>query len=272
MSLITISRNMGCGGVTIARLVAEGLDLELYDDLRLKEETLKMGIRPDELKNFDRKAPGFLDRILSSKPALYLDLMEAMMYEVAKRGQGVIVGHGSPALLRDFDSALHVRIYASLDSRIKHMMDQQGLSREAAEKMIHRSDMKRRGFIRYAYHVDWNDLSLYDLIINREKMSKEVAANLIMEAARSQKIKEPSIAETDTMECLSLSKKIEAALLENNFNPKSFLVDVPEKGVAHIRGYAVSEEDKSRLYGVVKSVPGISKIQYDVSVMPIFSG
>ena len=43
MSLVTITRNIGCGGTTIARLVADGLKLELYDDHRLQEEAIKMG-------------------------------------------------------------------------------------------------------------------------------------------------------------------------------------------------------------------------------------
>ena len=92
MPLITISRGIGCGGMIIARLVAEGLKLELFDDRRLQEEAIKMGLRPE---NIDENAPGFLDRILSKKPEIYLDYMESIIYEVAKRGEGVIIGHGS---------------------------------------------------------------------------------------------------------------------------------------------------------------------------------
>ena len=49
MPLITISRSLGCGGTAVARLVAEGLDLQLYDDQKLQEEAAKMGVRSDEL-------------------------------------------------------------------------------------------------------------------------------------------------------------------------------------------------------------------------------
>jgi cytidylate kinase len=130
MLLITITRCMGCGGMTIARDVAEGLKLELYDDQRLQEEAVKIGIEPELVKDVDEKAPGLFSRLLSRKPEAYLDLMESVIYEVARKGEGVIVGHGAPLLLRDFTCALHVRIYGSVEFRIKHLMDQQGLSRK----------------------------------------------------------------------------------------------------------------------------------------------
>ena len=37
MSLITITRSMGCGGEKIAKIVAEKLNLELYDDPQIHE-------------------------------------------------------------------------------------------------------------------------------------------------------------------------------------------------------------------------------------------
>lgn len=38
--------------------------------------------------------------------------MEEVIYEGAEKGQGIILGHSSQLLLRDFRCALHVRIYA----------------------------------------------------------------------------------------------------------------------------------------------------------------
>lgn len=212
MSLITITRNIGCGGTTIARLVADGLKLELYDDRRLQEEAIKMGISREVLKRLDEKAPGLFNRLLSHNLETYLDLMEAVVYEVAHRGEGIILGHGSQMLLQDFGFALHVRIHGPESFRIQHLMDQQGVGWEAAEKMIYQSDSERMDFLKFAFHMDWNDPSLYDLVINRDKLSVNSAARLIMEVAQSQEIKECGITAVEAMERLSLSKKIAAAL------------------------------------------------------------
>ena len=169
MSLITITRSIGCGGALVARRVADELKLDLYDDQRLQEEAIKMGI-PEDLKSLDEKAPGLFDRLLTHKPALYLDLMESVVYKVSQRGQGVILDHGAHRLLQDFGCALHVRINASEAFRIQHLMDHQAINQEAAEKMIHKNDRARRDFLQFAYHIEWNDSSLYYLIIKRDKL------------------------------------------------------------------------------------------------------
>jgi len=70
------------------------------------------------------------------------------------------------------------------------------------------------------------------------------------------------------MERLSLSKKIEAALLENNLSPAQFHVEVPEKGIARITGWTSSHDYKNVLLEVVKGVPGVSDIRSEVVVVP----
>ncbi len=270
MSLITITRSIGCGGMSIGQYVAGELKLDLYDDQRLQEEANKMGIASEDLKSLNEKAPGLFNRLLSHKPQAYLDLMEAVVYEVARRGEGIILGHGAQMLLRDFGCALHVRIYASQPFRIQHLMDQQGMSREAAEKMIHKSDSDRKGFLQFAFHKDWNDASLYDLIINRDKLSIDSAANLIIKVAQSQEIKACSITALDAMEKLSLLKKIEAAMLQNDLSFLDFYIEVPDKGVAQITGWTYTQESKDRLLEVVKGVPGVSDVKSEVVVLPTY--
>ena len=268
MSLITISQGIGTEGVKIAKQVAKGLNVDLYDDARLKEQAVKMGIRPDKVKPLDEKLPGFFERIWGHNPNLYVDLMEAVVYEVAKQGDGVIVGHGSNILLRDFDCALHVLIYASRAYRIQHLSDEQGLSPEAAEKLIRKHDHERAGFLKYAFRMDWNDPSQYDLTINSTKLGVETAVKLIMETAESQEIRECSLTAVDAMTRLMLSKRIEAALLEKNFNVSFLHIEVPEKGVAHITGFISSKDEKHSLKEVVGQIPGISKATLDVAVIP----
>jgi cytidylate kinase len=268
MSLITITRCIGCAGMTVARSVAEGLNIELYDDQRLQEEAVKIDIQPEILKELDEKAPGLFNRLFSHKPEIYLDLMESVIYEVARKGEGVIVGHGAQLLLRDFSCALHVRIYGSRPFRIKHLMDQQGLSSEAAEKMIEKSDHERKGFLKFAFHKDWDDPSLYDLIINRDKLSAESASELIMEVAQSREIKECSLTALDVMERRSLEKKIEAALIRNNVSTHEFNIEVHEKGDVFITGWTQTQEHKDHVFHVVQGVPGVREVKSEVRVVP----
>jgi cytidylate kinase len=268
MSLITISGGVGCGAEKVARLVAEAAKLDLYDDPRLQQEAVKMGIRSEDLKGLDEKAPGFFDVLRGRSPELYLDVMESVIYEVSRSGQGVIMGHGSQFLLRDFGCAFHVLIHASQPYRIKQLVDQQKLSSRTAEKMMNKTDHEHRGFMRFAFHMDWNDPSLYDLVINTEKFGPGGAANLILDALKSQAIQECSLNALESMERMSLMKKVEAALLKEQFSFTQFHVEVPEKGTVQIYGYTSTPDNKKRMLETAKKVAGVTKIVDEVGVLP----
>jgi cytidylate kinase len=268
MSLITISQGIGCQGNEIARKVSESLQIELYDDSRLKEEARRTGLHSEQLKAFDEKAPGYFDRMLSRRPEIYVDLMVAVVYEVARRGNGVIIGHGSQVLLHDFGCALHVLIYAGVLSRTTRLMRQMKLPMEVAEKLIRKSDSEKKGFFQFAFQKEWNDPALYDICLNPEKVGIEQSARLIIETARNPKITSCSLHALDAMERLSQTKKIEAVLLANGISNTTIRVDVPERGTAHITGAVYNSADQQRLPDLVKRVPGISEVRVDVFAVP----
>jgi cytidylate kinase len=207
---------MGSGGETIAVMVAKELNYELYDDDKLQKIAIEIGLHHEEAVRLDEKTPGLLDRMLSNKPELYLDYMESVIFEVARNGEGVIIGHGSQMLLRDFSCAFHVRIHASQSTGIQNLMEKQGLRRDVAEKLIHKFDHRQSGFFRYAFNLQWDDPSLYDVVINTKKMSVSTAAKLILETVQSEDINTCSLDAVEAMEKLSLQKQIHAELLKNN--------------------------------------------------------
>jgi len=109
------------------------------------------------------------------------------------------------------------------------------------------------------------------LIIKRDKLSTDSAAKLIVEVAQSQEIKECSLTALESMERLSLSKKVEAAIVKNNFSPVDFQVDITEEGVTQITGWTHSKHEKDRLLKVVEGVPGVSDVRSNVFVVKTFS-
>ena len=267
MSLITISQSMGSADPDIARNVAKKLDLELFDDQRLRERAKQLGIEAEDLKGLDEKAPGFLDSFLSTKPESYLKFMESVIYEVAKEGQGVIMGHGSQILLRDFGCALHVLIHAPQSYRIEQMANTKGLSADAAKKLIQKSDNERKGFFHFAFNLNWDDPSLYDLIINTGKLGSEAAVNLIIETARLDEIKSCSLTALETMEKLSQERAVRAVLLKHNINLSLLHLEMPDNGVVVLRGFAYTDEDKANVIKLVKTVPGITEVTPEIAIL-----
>jgi len=268
MALITITMSLGSGDIGIAQRVADALNVKLYDDHELKETALRLGIRSEDLKSLDEKAPGFFDRILSRRPEIYRDFMEAVVFEVARNGEGIIIGHGSQVLLRDFGCALHVHLHASESARIENLTRQHVLSSEAAEKLIQKNDNEQRGFLRYAFNMRMNDPSLYDLIINTEKLGTDLAVKLIVESASSDEIKACSLEAIDAMERMSQKRKIRAALIDNDIIVSMLHIEVPRKNAAEIRGYTYTRDDKDRIEEIVNGLSGLSEVNTDITVMP----
>jgi cytidylate kinase len=264
MPLITISQRIGSGGEAIAELVADGLDLELLDDNRLQREARKMGIRPEATENIDDKAPDLFHRLLSKRPEIYLNYLEAIVYGLAKEGQGVIVGHGSQILLREFDCALHVQIHAGESVRANNLMKQKHLSREVAQKIMLKADQEQDGFFHYAFHMNWEDASLYDLMINTQKLGYESAARMIMDAYRSDQITACSLDAVEIIKGLSLRRDINALLLENNIQTRWLDIEVLRKGMVLITGYIYSQEEKDKMLMIIRSIPGVTSVEEEI--------
>jgi cytidylate kinase len=267
MSLVTISGGMGSDAEKVAELVARRAKLELFDDKRLYDEAIRMGVRAEDLKGLDEKVPGFFDA-LRYNPELYLDILESVVFEVSRTGKGVIVGHGSQALLREFGCAMHVLVHASEAYRVQKLTEKHNLSKKAAEKMIQKKDDEKRGFFRFAFHMEWTDPSLYDLVINTEKLGVEGATKLILEALASDAVKECSLRALEAMERMSLVKKVQASLLKEHFSYSQFHVEVPEQGLVQISGYTTTEDEKKRMVKTAGKVPGVSKVKDEIGVMP----
>jgi CMP/dCMP kinase len=268
MALISLTSGIGCGAEEIGRSVAEKLKLEFYDDRRIAEEAIKQGISPKDLSGFDEKAPGLLNRLFGQKPEIYLNLMHSLLYQISSGGKAVLLGHGAPWLLQDFGCALHVCIYASNASRIQRLVDRHGLSTGAAEKLIQKSDSERSGFFQYAFQMDWNDSSLFDLKINRDKLDKDLAVGIIIEAAQSEGIKACNLTALDAMERMSLAKRVEAALLRSKISLRELNIEVIERGVVLVSGWLSPFVSKTGLQEVVRGVRGVSEVKLDISAVP----
>lgn len=266
MPLITISHRRGSKGQTVSRMVADKLNLELYDDRRLKEKALEFGLTGDDLGGLNERAPGFWEQAFSRKPEIYRDILERVVYQVASEGQGVIVGHGSQVLLREFSCAFHVRVHAGVSSRIQRLQERQGLTQEAADRLVRKMDDQHEGFFRYAFQLDMESPDLYDLVINTEKMLPDTAATVIAQAARSEEFSACGIHARDTMQRLSLQRRIHASLLESAVDVSTLSVEVPQAGAVHVAGMTATQEDADRLPEVVQSVPGVSALVCDLSV------
>jgi cytidylate kinase len=266
MYFITISEMLGTDGEKIARQVSNEMHYAFYGEEELHKAAEELGFLSDVME-MDEKGPAFFKRFFSEKPKIYLDRLQSVVYEVAKKGDAVFVGRGSQLLLHSFDCAFHVLVTGSMDRRVQRVMEEKQLGRELAEKMIQRSDHDKRGFIRFAFDEDWLNPRLYDLILNTDKLSDESAAKMITDGARSDEIKLCGLESVNTLGKLSLQRKVEAALLEAAIPQQHLFVTVEDMDSVRLFGFVGSSEEREKIDAFVKRIKGVKHTINDLTVL-----
>jgi cytidylate kinase len=266
MYFITISEMLGTNGEKIARQVANEMRYAFYGEEELFKAAEELGFLSD-VKEMDEKGPPFFKRFFSEKPKIYLDRLQSVVYEVAKKGDAVFFGRGSQLLLHSFDCAFHVLVTGSMEKRVKRVMDEKRLGREMAEKMIQRSDHDKRGFIRFAFDEDWLNPHLYDLILNTDKLSMGSASKMITDGARSEEIKLCGLESVNTLGKLSLQRKVEAALLEAAIPQQHLFVTVEDMDTVRLFGFVSSSEERERIDALVQGIKGVKRSINDLTIL-----
>jgi cytidylate kinase len=263
MHFITFSRKMGTNGSEIARRVAEQLGYAFYDTEAIENAAQEMGFLND-VKKIDDKAPPLFMRLFSQKLEAHLDRLQSVIYELACRGNAVFLGRGGHMLLRSFKCAFHVRVTASLEKRIEHLVGR-GWHREVAVKAIHQSDHERGAFIKFAFKVDWDNPELYDIVLNTDNLSVDMAVDTVMHIAGSEEIKARSVDAMRSLEMMGLARRAEAALIEAGLKHGSS-ISVVEPGKIELTGFVREQSYKSEAEEILKRVKGVKLIDNQIQV------
>ena len=107
MAVITISRQVGSGGVSIGKTAAEILGYHLIDKNTLADVLKEYGIVEFE-KVYDF-SEGFWDRFAPSRSRMVM-MMNQSIQAIATHDNAVILGRGSYVVLGGFANVLNVRI------------------------------------------------------------------------------------------------------------------------------------------------------------------
>lgn len=265
MYFITISEMSGTHGEKIARQVAKELGYTHYGEDELFKVADEMGFLED-VKKLNEKGPTLFEKFFSERPKIYLNRLQAVIFEVAKKRDAVFFGRGSQLLLHSFDCAFHVLVTGSMEKRVQRVMEEKRVSREVAEQMIHRFDHDKRRFLRFAFDEDWLDPQLYDLLLNTDKLSFDSAVRIVLDAAKSDEIKVCGMDSVRLLGKLSLQRKVESALWEAHIVNPHLFVAVEDSDTVRLYGMVNSQEEKEAVEKVVKGIKDIKKISNDLVV------
>lgn len=195
--IITIGRELGSGGRTIGKLVANRLGISYYDRELIDQASEKSGLATQYVESSEQKVTNsFLYNlamgtsygygILQGANQQTLPLSE-QIYEAQKdvitkfadRGRCVIVGRCADQILAERKDVLRVFIYANMDKRVERGIKEYGMEATTARKEMEKSDKERSRHYNIFTDKTWGDRHNYDLLLNSSKLDYENCAKII---------------------------------------------------------------------------------------------
>jgi cytidylate kinase len=268
MAIITISRQLGSLGRTIAKLLVEELGYNFLD-----EESLEAMIGKHEemngvsMQKYDEKKPALWDAFSSDKYK-YLNFIKSTVYEFAQQGNCVILGRGGQCLLKDLPGLLHVRIIAPLETKVERIKQQFNCDNHYAKQIVQHSEHDRAGFHKFFFHIDWEDPKLYDLVINTSLLTVKTATDLIKQALLSKEIHEREHETSNKLTDLSLGQEVITTILYTEKIPVRFLEVMAEDRIVTLKGSVDAIDDIERSEWVARQVPGVRKVVNRIYSVP----
>ena len=197
MAVITISRQFGAGGKTLGKRVADEFGYTFADSEIIKMVAEMANVSTNFVETVEKEAGGKFSRLISkmvSKPLvervlkdergyideeIYLDYLVLIIAQMADDGNVVILGRGSQYILGDHPDAFHVLLINELDQRIQFMETHYDLKRSRAEQVVNNEDKRRIQLYRKLGKVDYDNPSLYHLVLNMGRITLPDAAKMI---------------------------------------------------------------------------------------------
>jgi len=202
MTVITISRELGSEGNTIADLLCDRLGYSRVDKAMLLHIAQEAGVNVQailtaerdlsrkprlistDLTSLYRKQPSAFGDSTGLDEQTYARVLREAMERFATEGNVVIVGRGGQIILHDWPTALHVHLYAPVDVRARRVMERFQLSEDAAKQRVDRADEEKRHYFRVMHqNANWKSLQYYHLAIDTARINPELAVDLIARAA-----------------------------------------------------------------------------------------
>ena len=195
LPVISISREFGSGGHSIASKVAEELGVSFYDSEIVNRVARESGYAKDVIERKGEDSTGdawWFD--ISSPSAQYFQspqdeiflIQQKVILECAGKGPCVIVGRCSDYILKEAKIRnLSVLIHADMEHRIARILNRYGeIQNVDVKKRILKKDKQRRTYYKYYTDQTWGDYPNYDLSLDSGKLGEDLCVKTIVETAK----------------------------------------------------------------------------------------
>jgi cytidylate kinase len=202
--VISINRELGSGGRTVGRLLAEKLGVHFYDKALIKALEEKYKLTVDEIEKLKGRKHNWwadFERIVqigqgltSTYSSLYKDnesglpttdemfkVETEILKDIAHEESCVVAGRSGFYVFRNHPNHLSVLIQASIPYRVARVVKKQNMTEDEARKTIDQVDRMRENYVKKYTNASRYDTRFYDVVITMDKITEEDAVAIILD-------------------------------------------------------------------------------------------
>lgn len=199
-TVITIARQYGSGGREVGMRLAEVLGIKSYDRELITMAAQKSGMSSEILNHADEKATNSLLYTLALGSSYYgaasigtdvpindklFITQSQIIRDLAAEGPCIIIGRCSDYVLRTNPARFSVFIYASIEARIRRVIERGAAKTEKeARDLISRTDKRRINYYNYYTGRKWGSPDNYNMMLDSSFLGIEGSARAIADVYR----------------------------------------------------------------------------------------
>lgn len=198
--VITINRELGSGGRTVGRKLAEKLGVEYFDKAVINALQERYNLSAEQIEHLKGQETGWWAEFKRKMPFsdTEYDLNRTdietedvfrtetqILKALAKDQSCVIAGRSAFYVFRDNPNHLSILIQASMPCRMARVAREQNMSKEQARLVIDEVDKMRENYVNKFTGTSRYDSRNYHLVINMDELTEDAAVDLILAYIRS---------------------------------------------------------------------------------------
>ncbi len=266
MPVIALTQEMGSLAKDVALQLAQVAGLAVMRHEVLENVAGRMHVPTSLISRLREGKAGLVERLSTDQQRVAV-YTEQELYTLAARGNIVLRGWGATAVLRNVPHVVTVRVTRSFDKRVAWLMEHLGTDdRDFAESEVRRSDNAHASRMHSLYNVTWGDPTLYDMVLNTDRLSIDSAVAMIQQLAAR-----PEFQETDASRAmlanLALSAQVRAALKDAAATNDLRIGIEASAGTVVLSGIVLNDAERAAAGHAAAAVPGVTGVDNQLRLM-----
>jgi hypothetical protein len=203
MTVVAISAAYGTRSGQIGPALAQRLGVPFVDRVIAHRVAGQLDVSIDDaVRNWEPAPRSFVERMVSAflgadtvapvgpPPDIvnaedFRRATERAVLEQAATGEGVILGRGCVAVLRQTPAVLRVRLTGPAERRLEQAVKTSGLSLSDARDTMNHLDRYHAEYLKQFYGVNIDDSTMYHLTIDATALNTDACVSLLVAAAHA---------------------------------------------------------------------------------------